>query len=62
MPLNLHNFDLIFGMDWLGAHRAQMDCFTKMLIIQRECGKRVVFRRERKVTQVTPTTFELMKE
>jgi hypothetical protein len=33
-----------------------------MLIIQREYGKRVVFRRERKVTQATPTTFELMKE
>jgi hypothetical protein len=62
MPLNLHNFDLIFGTDWLGVHRAQIDCFTKMMIIQRECGKRVVFKRERKVTQATPTTFELTKE
>jgi len=54
MPLNLHDFDLIFGMDWLGVCRAQMDCFIKMVIMQMECGKRVVFRRERKLIQPTP--------
>jgi hypothetical protein len=36
MPLNLHGFDLILGMDWLSIHRAQMDCFTKMVAIQLE--------------------------
>jgi hypothetical protein len=24
MPLNLHGFDLILGIDWLSIHRAQL--------------------------------------
>jgi hypothetical protein len=29
MPLELYDFDLILGMDWLSKHKAQVDCFTK---------------------------------
>jgi hypothetical protein len=31
MSLNLYDFNLIFGTNWLGVHRAQIDCFTKMM-------------------------------
>ena len=34
MPLELYDFDLILGMDWLSKHKAQVDCFTKTVIIQ----------------------------
>jgi len=28
IPLELYDFNLILGMDWLSRHRAQVDCFT----------------------------------
>jgi hypothetical protein len=34
MPLELYDFDLILGMDWLSKHKAQVDCFTKRVTIQ----------------------------
>ena len=34
MPLELYDFDLIQGMDWLSKHKAQVDCFTKTMTIQ----------------------------
>jgi len=49
IPLELYYFDLILGMDWLSRHKAQMDCFTKIMVIQREGEKKVVFRGERRV-------------
>jgi hypothetical protein len=49
MPLKLYDFDLILGMDWLSRHKAQVDCFTKIMVIQVEGEKRVVFRGERTV-------------
>ena len=29
MPIELHHFDLILGMDWLSNNRAKMDFFSK---------------------------------
>jgi hypothetical protein len=49
MPLELYDFDLILGMDWLSRYRAQVDCFTKTVNLQDVSGKRVVFRGERRV-------------
>jgi hypothetical protein len=49
MPLQLYDFDVILGMDWLSKHKAQVDCFTKMVTIQGIDDKRVVFKGERKV-------------
>jgi hypothetical protein len=49
MPLELYDFDLILGMDWLSKYKAQMDCFTKMVTIQGIGDKRVVLKGERKV-------------
>jgi len=45
----LYDFDLILGMDWLSRHKAQVDCFTKTMVIQGVGKKMVVFRRERRV-------------
>jgi len=47
MPLELYDFDLIMCMDWLSKHKAQVDCFTKTVIIQGIGDKRVVFKGER---------------
>ena len=34
MPLELYDFDLILGIDWLSRHKAQVDCFTKIMVIE----------------------------
>ena len=46
LPLDLHDFEMILGMDWLVTYRAQIDCFTKMVTLQDEGGRRVEFRGE----------------
>jgi hypothetical protein len=47
--LELYDFNLILGMDWLSKHKAQVDCFTKTVTIQGIGDKKVVFKGERKV-------------
>ena len=49
IPLPLHNFDIILGMDWLGRHRAQMNCFAKTITFCGPISRGVVFRGERNV-------------
>jgi len=49
IPLPLHDFDIILGMDWLGRHRAQMDCFAKTITLCGLMDRGVVFRGERNV-------------
>lgn len=49
LPLKLHDFDVILGMDWLDIYRAQMNCFEKTVSLQRSNGRRVIFRGERNV-------------
>ena len=44
LPLELHDFDVILGMDWLSMNKAQMDCFTKTVTFQGPDGKKIVFR------------------
>ena len=31
IPLEMNDFDIILGMDWLSNHRASMNCFTKKI-------------------------------
>ena len=31
IPLEMSDFDVILGMDWLSNHRASMNCFTKKI-------------------------------
>jgi hypothetical protein len=59
MPLELYDFDLILGMDWLSRYRAQVDCFTKTVNLQDVSGKRVVFRGERRV--ISNSIISVMK-
>ena len=33
--LEMSNFDVILGMDWLSNHRASMDCFTKKIVFKK---------------------------
>ena len=32
LPLKMHDFDLILGMDWLGPYHVSIDCFAKKII------------------------------
>jgi hypothetical protein len=43
IPLGIHDFDIILGMDWLGKYRAQMDCFAKTVTFSGSMGERVIF-------------------
>ena len=35
IPLEMTDFDVILGMDWLFCHRASMDCFTKKIVFRK---------------------------
>ena len=35
IPLEMTDFDVILGMDWLSSHRASMDCFTKKIVFRK---------------------------
>jgi len=34
IPLELSDFDIILGMNWLGKNKARLDCFTKIVTFQ----------------------------
>lgn len=44
IPLELHDFNVILGMNFLVRYRAQMDCFTKTVTLQGDEGRKIVFR------------------
>ena len=35
IPLEMSDFDVILGIDWLSNHRVSMDCFTKKIIFKK---------------------------
>ncbi|XP_074363335.1 uncharacterized protein LOC141703797 [Apium graveolens] len=41
--LSFREFDIIFGMDWLSRHRANVDCYTKEVMIDSLGQNRVLF-------------------
>jgi hypothetical protein len=47
IPLELSDFDIILGMNWLGKNKARLDCFTKTVTFQGAKGETMVFKRER---------------
>ncbi|WRX29416.1 Reverse transcriptase domain - like 10 [Theobroma cacao] len=49
IPLEILDFDLILGMDWLTAHRANVDCFRKEVVLWNSEGVEIVFVEERRV-------------
>ena len=35
IPLEIYDFNVILGMDWLSTHRALVDYFTKKVVFQK---------------------------
>ena len=51
MVLEMHDFDVILGMDWLAGHHASMDCYRKMFTFKLEdIPSEVKFQGEKKIT------------
>jgi len=46
--LDLTNFDVILGMDWLSAHGATLDCRDKVVRFRGQDGSKVVFRGDKR--------------
>ena len=44
IPLNMVEFDVILGMDFLETYRAMVDCFRKEVVLQSLDGFEVFFR------------------
>jgi hypothetical protein len=47
IPLEISDFDIILGMNWLGKNKACLDCFTKTVTFQGAKGETMVFKGER---------------
>ena len=49
VPLTIQDFDVILGMDWLGKHHANMDCYNKIVTFNVTEEKKVEYKGERRV-------------
>ncbi|WRX25294.1 Reverse transcriptase domain - like 10 [Theobroma cacao] len=49
IPLEILDFDLILGMDWLTTHRANIDYFRKEVVLRNSEGVEIVFVGKRRV-------------
>ena len=47
--LDIHDFDIILGMDWLAKHRATVDCYKKEVQFSQPGELEVIFCGERKI-------------
>ena len=47
IPLELHDFDIILGMNWLSKYKALIDCYAKTVTFQTPKGERMIFEGER---------------
>ena len=52
IPLFIHVFDVIQGMNWLSRHRSQVDCYAKEVVIESPGRDQVIFYGNR---QIVPT-------
>jgi hypothetical protein len=43
IPLELHDFDIILGMDWLSKYKVLIDCYAKIVTFQIPEGRRMIF-------------------
>ncbi|KAL0427480.1 UNVERIFIED_CONTAM: hypothetical protein Slati_2922800 [Sesamum latifolium] len=50
--MDLKEFDVILGMDWLAQHRAVVDCYKKEVMIEFSGESRVVFVGDRQVVPI----------
>ena len=44
VALDMRNFDVVLGMDWLSRHRATLDCYKKEIKLHRPRKLEVKFR------------------
>ena len=49
IPLEMFEFDVIRGMDWLSNHRASMDCFTKKIVFKKSGYPELEFDDDRRI-------------
>ena len=49
IPLEMFDFDVILGMDWLSNHRASMDCFTKKIVFKKPGYPELEFKGDRRI-------------
>ena len=49
LPLEMCDFDVILGMDWLAKHNAIVDCFSKTVVFRKPGGLEFCFQAERRV-------------
>jgi hypothetical protein len=47
IPLELYDFDIILGMNWLSKYKALIDCYAKTVTFQTPEGERMIFEGER---------------
>ena len=47
IPLELHDFDIILGMNWLSKYKALIDCYAKTVTFQTPKGEKVTIEGER---------------
>ncbi|KAK4400598.1 hypothetical protein Sango_1165900 [Sesamum angolense] len=52
LVMDLKEFDVILGMDWLAQHRAVVDCYKKEVMIESSGKPKVVFMGDRQVVPV----------
>ena len=57
IPLELSDFDIILGMNWLGKNKARLDCFTKTVTFQGAKGETMVFMAMRKLLKKGCTSY-----
>ena len=46
MPLKIHDFDVILGMNWLSCHHASVDCYKKLVEFDLPGGSKISFQGE----------------
>ena len=49
IPLEMWDFDVILGIDWLSTHQASEDCFTKKVVFQKPELSKLEFEGDRGV-------------
>ena len=49
IPLEMSNFNVLLGMDWLSNHQASMDCFTKKIVFKKPRYPKLEFECDRRI-------------
>ena len=49
ISLEVSDFDVILGMDWLSNHRVSMDCFTKKILFKKSGYPELEFEGDKRI-------------